>query len=146
MSSCRVQVHTGAATPLEIQLPAIAVQPGQTYVVCNRPADASIGRCDFAAPVDSPSDLIFDGDDTIVLRCGGQIVDTIGPPGNSVVWGRDVTLRRKCVAPFDPQPGDPLLVPRPGGHPIVNDPFDVTAEWSSFQKSTFTDLRVYACP
>ncbi|MFO7545486.1 MAG: lamin tail domain-containing protein, partial [Trueperaceae bacterium] len=45
----------------------------------------------------------FNGNDVIVLRCGGEVADSMGQVGDDTQWGKDKTLRRlQMVADADP--------------------------------------------
>lgn len=79
----------------------------------------------------------FNGDDAIVLRQGGTIVDSIGQVGfdPGTEWGAglvstaDNTLRRK-----------PTVV---AGDTIPNDVFDPAAQWDGFATDTFDGLGAH---
>ena len=76
----------------------------------------------------------FNGDDAVVLRKGGVIIDAIGQAGfdPGAEWGSglistaDNTLRRK-----------PTVT---GGDTIANDPFNPAVEWDGFANNTFNGL------
>ena len=68
----------------------------------------------------------FNGDDVLVLRKSGTVVDSIGQIGKRDEWGKDVTLIRKpSVTSGDTNP---------------NDAFDVNLEWERLSKDTFDHL------
>ncbi|WP_232713530.1 lamin tail domain-containing protein [Bacillus xiapuensis] len=95
-----------------------------TYVIYHK---------DAAQPIKDQGDLEgtaavnFNGDDPVVLRNNGAVVDSIGQAdGLKHRFGTDVTLVRKSSV----QSGDMNIV----------DAFDAAAEWDSYSKDTFSNL------
>jgi predicted extracellular nuclease len=76
----------------------------------------------------------FNGDDAVLLRRGGAVIDAIGQQGfdPGAEWGSgltstaDNTLRRKGTIP--------------GGDGTAGDPFDPAVEWDGFATDTFDGL------
>ena len=104
------------------------IADGDVYVLANSGAAAAI-----LAQADTTNNLVinFNGDDGVVLRKGGIVVDAFGQqgvdPGSQ--WpggGRDDTLRRKANVC--------------AGDTNFNDAFDASVEWDSFAQNTFDGL------
>ncbi len=109
------------------------VAPGDVFVLAQSSANATI-----LAQADQTSGAgWFNGDDAVVLRKAGVVIDSIGQagvdPGSQ--WGAgdtstaDNTLRRKTAVT--------------AGDPIANDPFDPAVEWNGFPIDTFDGLGCY---
>lgn len=105
-----------------------AIAAGDVFVLANPSADSSILA---EADVQNGSVINFNGDDTLVLRKGGVIVDSFGQigvdPGSS--WpggGANVTLRRQSSTT--------------AGDTDASDMFDAAVEWDSFPSDTFDGL------
>ena len=110
-----------------------AVETGEVFVIADDDADTAIlEQTDFLN-----SNSFFNGDDAIVLKEDGVVVDSLGQigfdPGSE--WGsgevstQNNTLRRNTeITQGDTNP---------------NDVFDPRAEWSGFANDTFGGLGVY---
>lgn len=103
------------------------------FVLANSRLDAG------TAPVDqSDGGVGFNGDDAVVLRRGGTILDVIGrigeDPGSewtgAAVGTRDMTLRRKLS----------VL----GGDTSAFDAFDPSVEWLGLPRDTFDGLGAHS--
>ena len=104
------------------------IADGDVYVLANASANGAI-----LAQADqiNSSVINFNGDDGVVLRKGGVIVDAFGQlgvdPGSQWPGGsQNDTLRRKasvCIGDTD-----------------FNDPFDASVEWDIFTQDTFDGL------
>jgi hypothetical protein len=108
-----------------------AIEAGDTYVLCSSAlADSKPELCDRS------TNLTFNGDDALALRCGGVLLDVFGQigldPGAS--WGGGATvdhaLRRHCDVT--------------GGRTDAG-PFDPALEWSSAGPEAFEDLGRREC-
>ena len=120
----------GSSTPgLTIALSG-TVAPGDVFVLAQSSADPLI-----LAQADQTNGAgWFNGDDAVVLRRGGVIVDAIGQigfdPGSE--WGsglistQDNTIRRLSTVC--------------AGDPDGSDPFDPSMEWEGFPTNTFDGL------
>lgn len=95
---------------------------GRVYVIANSSAVPEI--TDIADITSSVT--FFNGNDALVLRQNGVVVDRIGQVGNSDSYGSNVTLVRN----------DDIVT----GDPQFDTPFDATAEWTSYPQNTFTFL------
>jgi predicted extracellular nuclease len=104
------------------------IADGDVYVLAHGSADPAILT---VADVTSSSVINFNGDDAVVLRKNGAVVDAFGQvgvdPGSQ--WtggGQDDTLRRnESVCAGDTNP---------------DDAFDASVEWDSFAQNTFDGL------
>lgn len=126
----------GSATPgLTINLTG-QVSAGDVFVVAHSSANAAI----LAVADQTNGAGWFNGDDAVVLRKGGVIIDSIGQvgfdPGSE--WGSglvstaDNTLRRlESVTTGDTDP---------------TDAFNPSAQWSGFATDTVSDLGRYGQP
>lgn len=99
---------------------------GETFVIADDGADQAIlDVTDLAA-----SGNFFNGNDSVVLRGPGGIVDNLGQIGDAAEFGEDVTLRRKPgVTDGDTDP---------------NDAFDPSAEYAAFPQNAFDGLGTHA--
>lgn len=101
LDACVVDMYTnGAAAPTATLELDGTLEPGETYLVCHSSAElVPGGPCD-----DRTSTLSFNGDDALVLTCGGETIDRIGQIGvdPGAGWGepgagtRDSGLQRAC--------------------------------------------------
>jgi subtilisin-like proprotein convertase family protein len=104
------------------------IPAGGTFVLKNSSASASI------VAQQSSASLTFNGDDAVVLKKAGTIVDSIGQtgfdPGNSWTLGGvstvDKTLRRKAAVT--------------SGDAVANNAFDPSLEWDQFNVDDFSGL------
>lgn len=94
-----------------------------TYVLYHRDAVADIKS---KGNLENVSVINFNGDDAIVLKKSGEVIDSFGQVGERINWGTDVTLVRKAtVSSGDSNP---------------NDAFNRDEEWIVCPKDTFTYL------
>lgn len=120
----------GVTTPVSIALTAVTLAPGDTYVVVNSLAASAL----LALADQISADLVFSGDDALVLAAGGQPVDSFGrvgeDPGNfwSCLDGttQNHTLRR--------------LAGVCEGDTVIDDVFDPCVEWSFLPADAFDGL------
>lgn len=127
LDGCQLEVYfngnveAGRTLPLTGELGA-----SQSYVVCHNNASESLANaCDLMH-----SGLSFNGNDSLVLRCAGAVVDSFGQVGgmpDKEYWEapggdttKDVVLRRRCMA-------EPKLDPL--------SPFDLAASWVAVGES-----------
>ena len=104
---------------------------GDVYVLAHGRADASI-----LAAADVTNDFVinFNGDDAVILKKNGVIIDVIGKIGEDPgsYWGsgsvttKDHTLRRKASVTHGDADG--------------TDAFDPAVEWDGYPKNTFDGL------
>lgn len=95
----------------------------KTYVVYNSGANADIKS---KGNLVSNTVINFNGDDPLVLKKSGTIIDSIGQVGSSADYGKDVTLIRNSniVA----------------GDTVIDDAFNSTAEWTTLPKDDSSNL------
>ena len=109
------------------------VADGDVFVLADNDADSAI----LAQADQTSTSNFFNGDDAVVLRQGGTVVDVIGQtgvdPGSQ--WGsgetstQDNTLRRQAnVCAGDTNP---------------NDAFEPSAQWDGFAQDTFDGLGTH---
>ena len=107
------------------------IADGDVFVLAHPSADPAILA---AADVTNGSVINFNGDDAVVLRKGGIVVDAFGqigfhPSGEWTGGGADDTLRRKetvCAGDTD-----------------ASNAFDASVEWNVFPNNTFDGLGAH---
>ena len=110
-----------------------SVADGDAYVVAQASANATI----LAQADQTNSSNWFNGDDAVVLRRAGVVIDSIGQAGvdPGTEWGAgltstaDNTLRRKAAIE--------------AGDPTPTDAFDPAVEWDGFATDTFDGLGAH---
>ncbi|HET9602159.1 MAG TPA: ExeM/NucH family extracellular endonuclease [Acidimicrobiales bacterium] len=110
-----------------------SVADGDAYVVAQASANASI----LAQADQTNSSNWFNGDDAVVLRRAGVVIDSIGQAGvdPGTEWGAgltstaDNTVRRKAAIE--------------AGDPTPTDAFDPALEWDGFATATFDGLGAH---
>ena len=123
-----VQMYFNGNTSAGLTIPLTgSVADGDVYVIAQSSADAAI----LAQADQSNGAGWFNGDDAVVLRKDGAVVDAFGQigvdPGSQ--WpggGQDDTLRRKasiCAGDTDP-----------------SNAFDASLEWDTYAQNTFDGL------
>jgi predicted extracellular nuclease len=125
----------GSSSPgLTINLAGV-VAAGDVFVLAHGTAVAEV----LAIADQTNSAGWFNGDDAVVLRKGGAIIDSLGQVGfdPGTEWGAglastaDNTLRRKASAC--------------GGEANASDLFDPATEWDGFATNAFDGLGAHAC-
>ncbi|MFO1443278.1 endonuclease [Bacillus sp. Bva_UNVM-123] len=96
---------------------------GETYVIYHRDAAPELRS---KGNLENVSVINFNGDDAIVLKKSGEVIDSFGQVGARTNWGTDVTLVRKASVTE--------------GDRIANDLFERDAEWLVYPKDTFDYL------
>ncbi|HSJ33550.1 MAG TPA: lamin tail domain-containing protein, partial [Acidimicrobiia bacterium] len=124
----------GAATASQSVALSGTLAAGDVFVAAHGSADPAILA---VADLISNAVINFNGDDAVVLRSNGTVVDAFGQigfdPGSQ--WpggGADDTLRRK----------DSVTT----GDTDATDPFDASVEWDSFAVNTFDGLGFHGTP
>ena len=130
LSLVSVEIYLNGATSASrtVSLPSGNLAPGALFVLANSGGESSLSALADA----TNDDVVFNGDDAVVLRYSGEIVDVIGQIGSSFPFGENQTLQRNCAVAL--------------GDRDASDPFDATAEFSFFAEDTFTDLGIRSCP
>jgi predicted extracellular nuclease len=121
----------GSATVSQSAALSGTIANGDVYVLAHDSAAAAILA---QADATDSSVINFNGDDSVVLRKNGAIVDAFGQngvdPGSSWPGGsQNVTLRRKLVVC--------------AGDTDFSDPFDTSIEWDGYAQDTFGGLGVH---
>ncbi|MFZ7946324.1 chitobiase/beta-hexosaminidase C-terminal domain-containing protein [Neobacillus sp. 19] len=122
-----------ATTTLKLALstdPSATLATGKTFVISRSDADAAIvAKTDL---LDTAKTVInFNGDDAIVLKHNGNIIDVIGKVGERINWGSTVKtidqtlVRKSSITQGDKNP---------------DDAFDPAIEWENMGKDVFTYL------
>ncbi|MFG6147935.1 chitobiase/beta-hexosaminidase C-terminal domain-containing protein [Halobacillus sp. B23F22_1] len=105
------------------------LESGEVFVAANSRADEEILD---AADATNNSAINFNGNDPLVLKKDGEVVDSIGQIGSEDNFGSDVTLiRQQEIDSGDPNP---------------EDEFSVDSEWDSYASNTFDYLGTYEMP
>ena len=129
LSTYAVELYSnGAATPSQSVALSGTLADGDVFVLAHASADAAILA---QADLISSAVINFNGDDALVLKNNGTVVDSFGQvgvdPGSQ--WtggGQDDTLRRaETVCAGDTNP---------------DDAFDASVEWVTFAQNTFDGL------
>ena len=95
----------------------------ETYVLYHKDASDGIKS---KGQLENISVINFNGDDALVLKKSGEVIDSFGQVGTRSNWGTDVTLVRSAgITTGDTSP---------------NDTFDRSAEWIVYPKDTFDYL------
>lgn len=135
LGACEVRIHSaGSLSPGRTIGLAGVVPSGSETVLCSD-GFAVLDRCDLLSDA-----LVLDGDETLVLACGGSTFDVFGHVGvdPGAEWDVDgigtsqVTLRRRCETVTGDVDG--------------TDPFDPALEWVAAPAGDVTDLEWYQCP
>ncbi|MET0029707.1 MAG: ExeM/NucH family extracellular endonuclease [Candidatus Thiodiazotropha sp.] len=118
----------GSASPTQSMALTGSIADGDVFVIAHASADPAVQA---VADELNSSVINFNGDDAIVLRRGGVLIDAFGQvgvdPGSQWIGGgQDDTLRRKA----DICAGDS----------IPDDAFDASIEWDMFAQNTFDGL------
>ena len=122
----------GSATVSQSVALSGTIADGDVFVLANSQADPAIlGATDLV----SNAVINFNGDDALVLRKNGVVIDAFGQigfdPGSQ--WaggGQDDTLRRNETIC--------------GGDTTTGDAFDASTEWTTFPNNTFDGLGAHA--
>ncbi|QUG40574.1 endonuclease [Psychrobacillus sp. INOP01] len=125
LSAYTLELHSnGAVTAGNKMTLSGSLDNDDTYVVHHKDANADIKSK--GNQVDS-NVINFNGDDPIVLRKSGEVIDSIGQAnGSKNNFGADVTLVRKSSVTE--------------GDRVIDDAFDPTAEWTTLPKDDSSNL------
>ncbi|MCH8529356.1 MAG: ExeM/NucH family extracellular endonuclease [Saccharospirillum sp.] len=118
-----IELYTNGNTTVQNSLNLSgSLEAGEVYVIANSQAVN-----DILSVADVTSNVTFyNGNDVLLLKRDGDVIDRIGQLGNDSYFGRDVTLVRKA----DISTGDTDFTA----------PFDPTIEWDSYPINTFSFL------
>ena len=129
LSQCTISAYADAANLFATIPLSGTLAQGGIYIICSTTTGSAV-NCDSTS-----TDIQFNGNDALILRCGTKILDHIGqygvdPPNG--YWGTepyttsDHTLRRKCSI----RSGDTNTT-------AAYDPF---VEWDSYSADDLSDL------
>jgi hypothetical protein len=144
-SGCRIEVFSNG----ELDSPSVwmlqsAVSPAAPLVVCTEELDAALrdaaSNTGSEPPACVQSRLNFNGDDAVLLRCDGRVIDVIGQVGSrpEKQWGEgelrtlNMTLRRSCSVS--------------SGDTLETDAFDPALEWQASATDDLSDLGTHCIP
>jgi hypothetical protein len=130
LNGCSIEVFAnGAARPSASWALEADVLPETPWVLCTKDLVQILGGA-----CRQENALSFNGDDAVLLRCDGNVVDSIGQleyqPDKQ--WGSgelrtvDMTLRRACAVV--------------AGDPLATDPFEPSTEWTAAGTDEFSGL------
>ncbi|MFS0688634.1 endonuclease [Sporosarcina sp. 179-K 8C2 HS] len=124
LSNYTLELYANGATAPSARLALSgALGHGETYVLYHKDAVAEIKN---KGHYENVSVINFNGDDALVLKKAGTVIDSFGQVGARANWGTDVTLvRNASVTSGDSNPGDS---------------FNRDGEWTVFPKDTFDHL------
>ncbi|MCA0987102.1 cell wall-binding repeat-containing protein [Guptibacillus algicola] len=124
LSAYTLETYTNGVAPPKYSLTLNGtLADGEVYVLSHDNANQAILD---QADTTNQTVVNFNGNDPIVLKKNGTIVDSFGQIGNDADFAKDVTLvRNDSIKSGDTDP---------------NDTFDASAEWTSHAKDTTTYL------
>ena len=132
LSTYTVQLYSnGSPTPSQSAILSGTLADGDVFVLSRADADPAIVA---VADALNPAVANFNGDDAVVLRNNGSVVDSFGQVGvdPGTEWaggGVDDTLRRNAnICAGDTNPSDA---------------FDASVEWTTFANGTFDGLGAH---
>ena len=100
------------------------LDPGEVIVIAN-----SAGTIYTTAELTNDSVINFNGNDAIVLKHNGVVVDSIGQIGDGTDYAKDVSLVRKSSVT--------------GGDTDPTDAYDPTIEWDAYASDNIEDLGTH---
>ena len=102
------------------------IKNGDTYVLHHKDANADIKA---KGNLENSTVINFNGDDAIVLKKDGSVIDSIGQAGTRVNNMADVTLVRNNNVV--------------SGDKIIDDAFDPAVEWTALPKDDSSNLGIH---
>ena len=131
LSAYTLELYTnGSATASQKLTLSGSLAAGDTYVIHHGSASDEIKS---KGNLSNSSVINFNGDDAIVLKKSGEVIDSFGQVGNDpgTSWGTDVkTVDMTLVRNGSITTGDKK----------IDDTFDPAAEWTAYPKDTFVHL------
>lgn len=127
LSEYSLEMHTnGVATAANKVTLTGSLASGETYVLYNTQANDAIKSKGNLA---SNAVINFNGNDPVVLRKSGNVIDSIGQVGNATNFAVDVTLVRKSSVTV--------------GDTVIDDVFDPTVEWVQLPRDDTSNLGMH---
>jgi predicted extracellular nuclease len=119
----------GAATASQTMALTGSIADGDVYVISRLDADSALQA---AADAFDAAVINHNGDDALVLRHDGAIIDVFGDVGDDpgTEWGTDPTSTADNTLRRKPTVTD--------GDTVASDPFDPSAQWDGFGNNVFT--------
>lgn len=130
LSEYSLELHTNGATTAANKVTLSgSLASGETYVLYNTQANADIQS---KGNIASNAVVNFNGNDPVVLRKSGDIIDSIGQVSSVIPianFAADVTLVRKSSVTV--------------GDSVIDDAFDSTVEWIQYAKDDSSNLGIH---
>lgn len=127
LSEYSLELHSNGAVAVGQKLNLTGtLEQGATYVIHHKDANAAIKA---KGNLVNSSVINFNGDDPIVLKKNGTVIDSIGQVGKQIKFGEDVTLVRNSNVT--------------SGDTIIDDAFDRAAEWTKLSKDDSSNLGLH---
>ncbi len=129
LGKCSITIHeNGSSNDTNTINLSGALAPGKTFVIYHpfTSNNAYMLHCKALENKKETAGLDFDGNDPIVLSCGGTTMDIIGQIGGSINFGVEKTWRRKAEVVSGDVDG--------------SDSFSFSTEWDGFTVGTFDGL------
>ena len=127
LSEYSLELHTnGAATAANSVTLSGTLASGETYVLYNTQANDAIKSKGNLA---NNGVINFNGNDPVVLRKSGNVIDSIGQVGSAANFAVDVTLVRKSSVTV--------------GDTVIDDVFDSTVEWIQLPRDDTSNLGMH---
>jgi len=124
LSNYTLELHTNGEVTAKNKVNLTGtLESGATYVLYHKDAAPNIK---VKGNLENSTVINFNGNDPVVLRKAGEIVDSIGQVGSSADFAKDVTLVRKSS----------VL----SGDTTIEDPFNAALEWTSYPVDDFSNL------
>ncbi|MTD30797.1 endonuclease [Planomicrobium sp. YIM 101495] len=124
LSAYTLELHSNGADAANQKLSLSGtLAPGETFVAYHNDADDAIKAVGDLA---DSTVINFNGDDPVVLRKNGEVIDSIGQVGARVENKKDVTLVRNANVT--------------AGDTVIDDAFDPATEWTTYPRNTFDHL------
>ncbi|MFJ7934395.1 endonuclease [Sporosarcina sp. NPDC096371] len=127
LSGYSLELHTNGATTAANKLALTGTLENEaTFVIHHKDANADIKSKGNLA---NSTVINFNGDDPVVLRKNGAVVDSIGQVGPKSNFAADVSLVRKSSVTT--------------GDTIIDDKFDASTEWTALPKDDSSNLGTH---
>ncbi|WP_342514652.1 endonuclease [Sporosarcina sp. FSL K6-1522] len=127
LSDYTLELYANGATAASSKLALSGILPSEeTYVLFHKDASDGIKS---KGQLENTSVINYNGDDALVLKKSGVVIDSFGQVGARSDWGTDVTLVRKGTIT--------------SGDAIPNDAFNRDGEWMVYPKDTFEYLGLH---
>ncbi len=127
LSSYSLELYSNGASEASQTLELSgSLEDGKTFVLYHNDAMEEIKN---NGDLENSTVINFNGDDPVVLRNSGNVIDSIGQTGERIGNMKDVTLVRN---------GDII-----SGDTVIDDAFDPSTEWTSLPKDDASNLGIH---